>query len=95
MTKAMFVIVALIVGGVVSAAHSVADEAPISGKVKTIDTAAKTLMLQTTAQGKARDVTIVVKPETKIVKFKRSTEPGRQDSSSSHLRCPISSRAGP
>ena len=41
MTKAMFVIVAFMVIGVVSAAHSVADEAPISGTVKTIVTRIK------------------------------------------------------
>src|SRR5439155_20159060 len=55
-TKAMFVIVAFIVVGVVSAAHSVADEAPISGTVKAIETSGKTLTLQTTAKGKTRDV---------------------------------------
>jgi len=74
-SKAMFVIVAFFVVGVVSVAHSVADEAPISGTVKAIDTSAKSLTLQTTAQGKTRDVTIVLKPETKIVKFARPTEP--------------------
>ena len=77
MTKAMFVIVALVVGAVVSAAHSVADEAPISGTVKAIETSGKTLTLQTTAKGKTRDVTIVLKPESKIVKFARPTEPGK------------------
>jgi hypothetical protein len=76
-TKAMFVIVALVVVGVVSAAHSVADDAPISGTVKAIDVSARTLTLQTTAQGKTRDVTIVLKPETKIVKFARPIEPGK------------------
>ena len=73
MTKAMSVIVAL----VVVSAPSVADEAPISGTVKAVDASVKTLTLQTTAQGKTRDVTIVLKPETKIVKFARPTEPGK------------------
>src|SRR5437016_14628800 len=73
----MFVIVAFSVVGVVSAAHSVADEAPISGTVKAIETSGKTLTLQTTAKGKTRDVTIVLKPESKIVKFARPTEPGK------------------
>jgi hypothetical protein len=76
-TKAMSVIVTLVVVGVLGAAHSVADEAPISGTVKAIDASAKTLTLQTTAQGKARDVTIVLKPESKIVKYARPTEPGK------------------
>ena len=66
MTKAMFVIVALVVGAVVSAAHSVADEGPISGAVKAIDASGKTLTLQTTAKGETREVTIVLKPESKI-----------------------------
>src|SRR5881397_3857682 len=73
----MFVIVAFFVVGVVSVAHSVADEAPISGTVRAIDTSAKSLTLQTTAKGKTRDVTIVLKPESKIVKFARPTEPGK------------------
>src|SRR2546425_7620738 len=54
-----------------------ADEAPISGTVKAVDTVANTLTLQTTAKGKTRDVTIVLKPESKIVKFARPTEPGK------------------
>src|SRR5437867_12248374 len=73
----MFVIVAFIVVGVVSAAHSVADEAPISGTVKAVDASGKTLTLQTTAHGKTRDVTIVLKPESKIIKFARPSEPGK------------------
>jgi len=54
-----------------------ADQAPISGTVKAVDAAANTLTLQTTAKGKTRDVTIVLKPESKIVKFARPTEPGK------------------
>jgi uncharacterized protein YoxC len=46
-----------------------ADEAPIAGTVKTIDASANTLTLQTTAKGKTRDVTILLKPDSKIVKF--------------------------
>ncbi len=45
------------------------DEAPIAGTVKTIDASANTLTLQTTAKGKTRDVTILLKPDSKIVKF--------------------------
>ena len=80
MTKAMSVIVmfvAAVVVGVLNAAHTVADEAPISGTVKAIDASTKTLTLQTTARGKTRDVTIVLKAESKIVKFARPTEPGK------------------
>jgi hypothetical protein len=76
-SKATFVVAALVVIGVVSSALSVADQAPISGTVKAIDASASTLTLQTTVQGKTRDVTIVLKPETKIVKFGRPTAPGQ------------------
>src|SRR3989441_11782455 len=37
----------------------------------------QTLTLQTTAKGKTRDVTIVLKPESKIVKFARPSESGK------------------
>jgi hypothetical protein len=63
-------------GGVAWSAAT-ADEAPISGTVKTVDAAGKTLTLQTVAKGKTRDVTIVLKPESKIVKFVRPTDPGK------------------
>ncbi len=76
-SKATFVVAALVVIGVVSSALSVADQAPISGTMKAIDASASTLTLQTTVQGKTRDVTIVLKPETKIVKFARPTAPGQ------------------
>ena len=48
---------------------AVADEVPIAGTVKAIDASANTLTLQTTAKGKTRDVTILLKPDSKIVKF--------------------------
>jgi len=51
-------------------------EAPISGTVQAIDASANTLRLQTTAKGKTRDVTIVLKPDSKIVRFARATKPG-------------------
>lgn len=63
--------------GVAAWSAATADEAPISGTVKTVDAAAKTLTLQTVAKGKTRDVTIVLKPESKIVKFVRPTDPGK------------------
>ncbi len=53
------------------------DEAPIAGTVKAIDASAKTLTLHTIAKGKTRDVTILLKPDSKIVKFVRATEPGK------------------
>jgi len=69
-TKALFVIVAFVICGLVGAGAAVLDEAPISGTVQAIDASANTLRLQTTAKGKMRDVT------TKIVKFARATAPG-------------------
>lgn len=52
-------------------------QAPISGTVKAVDAVGKTLTLQTVAKGKTRDVTIVLKPESKIVKFARPADPGK------------------
>src|SRR5947208_17137680 len=75
-TKALDVIVAFVICGLVGAAAAVADEAPISGTVQAIDASANTLRLQTTAKGKTRDVTIVLKPDSKIVRFARATKPG-------------------
>ena len=75
-TKALSVIVAFVVVGLVGAGSAVADEAPISGIVQAIDASANTLRLQTTAKGKTRDVTIVLKPDSKIVRFARATKPG-------------------
>ena len=54
-----------------------ADEAPISGTVKAVDPAAKTLTLDVTAKGKTRTVTVHMKPGAKIVKFARATDPGK------------------
>ena len=53
------------------------DEAPISGTVKVVDAATQTLTLQVTAKGKTRDVAIVIKPASRIVRFVRATEPGQ------------------
>jgi len=62
---------------VVAWSAATADEGPISGTVKSIDAAGKTLTIQTVAKGKTRDVTIVLKPESKIVRFVRPTDPGK------------------
>src|SRR5437899_11908916 len=67
---------AFVICGLVGAGAVVADEAPISGTVQAIDASANTLRLQTTAKGKTRDVTIVLKPDSKVVKFARATKPG-------------------
>ena len=77
MKKLLILLAVVGAAGVVAWSAATADEASISGTVKAIDAAGKTLMLQTVAKGKTRDVTIVLKPESKIVKFVRSTEPGK------------------
>ena len=48
-----------------------ADEAPISGNVKAVDPAASTLTIETTSQGKTRQVTVEIKPTSRIVRFVR------------------------
>ncbi len=77
MTKVLTLLVAVTIAGGLGCGVVIADEAPISGTVKAVDTAANALTLQTTAKGKTRDVTILLKPESKIVKFARPTEPGK------------------
>lgn len=54
-----------------------ADEAPISGTVKSVDAGARTLTLESTARGKTRQVTVHLKPGARIVKFTRPSEPGK------------------
>ena len=54
-----------------------ADEAPISGTVKAVDASAQTVTLESTAKGKTRTVVVHLKPGAKIVKFARSSEPGK------------------
>ena len=54
-----------------------ADEAPISGAVKAVDAGARTVTLESTAKGKTRTVVVHLKPGAKIVKFARSSEPGK------------------
>lgn len=67
----------VIVSVVLWTAAGWADEAPISGTVKAVDASAQTVTLESTAKGKTRQVVVHVKPGTKIVKFARSSEPGK------------------
>lgn len=48
-----------------------ADEAPISGKLKAVDQAANTLTIETTSQGKTREVVVHLTPTSRIVRFIR------------------------
>src|SRR5262245_50808159 len=54
-----------------------ADEAPIAGTLKGVDPTAQTVTVEATAKGKTRQVVILVKPSSKIVRFVRPTEPGK------------------
>lgn len=51
-----------------------ADEAPIAGMVKDVDAASGTLLVESRTKGTVRDVTIHVRPESKIVRFVRSAD---------------------
>jgi hypothetical protein len=70
-------IVALLIGGLLWWGVAFADEAPISGTIKALDVTAQTVTLETTAKGKTREVTIDIKPGSRIVRFTRSSEPGK------------------
>jgi len=48
-----------------------ADEAPISGNLKAVDPAAHTLTIETTSQGKTREVVVHLTPTSRIVRFVR------------------------
>jgi hypothetical protein len=69
--------VALLISGLIWLSVGFADEAPISGTVKAIDPTAQTVTLETTAKGKTREVTVDIKPASRIVRFMRSGEPGK------------------
>ena len=56
---------------------ALADEAPISGSVKSVDTVAQTLTIESTAKGKTRQVIVYLKPGARVVKFARSTDPAK------------------
>lgn len=54
-----------------------ADEAPISGTVKKVDPAARTVTLEVASKGKTREVVVHMGPGAKVVRFARATEPGQ------------------
>ena len=56
---------------------ALADEAPISGAVKIVDTVAQTVTIESTAKGKTRQVIVYLKPGARVVKFARSTDPAK------------------
>ena len=70
-------VLALAIISLVAAGAVFADEAPISGTVKAVDPAASTLTIESTSRGKTRMVTIDIRPASKIVRFTRTSEPGK------------------
>jgi hypothetical protein len=62
----------LAIVGWAPAAH--ADEAPITGTVKGVDAAASIITVQSFVKGRAREVAIHVRPDTKFVRFARAAE---------------------
>ena len=58
-------------------AAAVADEAPIAGTVKSVDTAAGTMLVESASKGKVRQVVIHMRPESKVVRFVRSADGGK------------------
>jgi hypothetical protein len=69
-----------------------ADEAPIAGVVKSIDVGAQMFIVEATAKG-TRQVTIHVRPTSRVVRFVRSDQ-GRAASSNRWPPWRISSPAG-
>ena len=51
-----------------------ADEAPIAGTVKSVDIAEGTLLVESASKGKVRQVVIYMRPESRVVRFARSTD---------------------
>ena len=59
---------------VMAAASARADEAPIAGVVKAVDVGTQIFIVESTAQGKTRQVTIHVKPTSRVVRFVRADQ---------------------
>lgn len=70
-------IAVMVILGVLGVGRAIADEAPISGTVKSVDTAAQTVTIESTAKGKTRQVVVHLAPGAKVVRFTRATEPGK------------------
>jgi hypothetical protein len=68
---------AVVTSVVLWSAFAWADEAPISGAVKAVDAGAQTVTVESTIKGRTRQVVVHLKPGARIVKFGRSSEPGK------------------
>lgn len=75
--KLLTLTVMMTIASVLAWSVAAADEAPISGTVRKVDPAAKTLTLEVAAKGKTREVVVHMKPGAKVVRFTRATEPGK------------------
>lgn len=73
----MIRMLSVMLGATLLVGVATADEAPISGTVKSVDPAAQTLTIESTAKGKTRQVVVHLKPGGKVVRFTRPTEPGK------------------
>ncbi|HXH13338.1 MAG TPA: hypothetical protein VNP04_26620 [Alphaproteobacteria bacterium] len=70
-------LVTLLLGSALWAGILFADEAPIAGTIKAVDPAAQTVTLETTAKRKTREVTVDIKPTSKIIRFTRAQVAGK------------------
>ena len=69
-------VLALLVSAIAWSSVALADEAPISGTVKAVNVEAQTVLIESTAKGKTRQVTVHLKQGAKVVRFVRASEPG-------------------
>jgi len=73
----MSIVPLLLFTAIVSFATPVlADEAPIAGTVKNVDTATGTLLVESAVRGQVRQVVIHMRAESRVVRFVRSTDAG-------------------
>jgi hypothetical protein len=70
-------VLAVVVSALLWSAPAWADKDPVSGTVKAVDANARTVTIESTTKGKTRQVVVHLKPGAKIVKFARSSEPGK------------------
>ena len=74
----MSIVSLLLFAAIVSSATPLrADEAPIAGTVKNVDMATGTLLVESAVRGQVRQVVIHMRPESRVVRFVRSTDAGK------------------
>jgi hypothetical protein len=69
-------VMALLTAGLF-AGISAADEAPIAGTIKAVDPIARTVTVEAASKGQPRVVVIEIRSTSRIVRFARSSEPGK------------------